>query len=143
MLFKTVVYLWFFSLNGLSCPCSVEYANDTLLQTLNGNVQGVCNKIEINYARVSSILNPDVITWLSIPYAEPPINANRFKAPVPVRNWTNTRDGTVNPKSCLQQFHLISDEDCLYLNIYSSAKIYKNRATTLKPILVFIHGASL
>ena len=143
MLFNFLKYVCFFvylvEISNGQTPCSADNAANTLLTTLNGRVQGACVNIPV------PILNSayDVISWKSVPYAQPPINANRFRAPAAITNWSDTKDGTVFSKACLQNGDPTSSEDCLYLNIYVTASAYRNRATALKPILFWIHGGSL
>lgn len=58
-----------------------------------------------------------------IPYAEKPIGPDRFKAPRPVRPWKTVRNCYEHSNVCIQQTadrQIIGDEDCLYLNVYTS-----------------------
>lgn len=84
-----------------------------------------------------------------IPYAAPPTGPQRWKAPQPVRPWKGTRDCTAFPASAIQNkpapFLMWSEEfisppaplseDCLYLNVWTSAKAGKKM-----PVFVWIHG---
>lgn len=128
-------------------PCSAENDNNTLLETLTGKVQGSCSQFEFTFMSKTTKNRADIISWLSIPFAEPPMNENRFKAPIPIKKWTGVLDGTVSPYSCLQISEDGDDsttsEDCLYLNVYVTASTFKNRSTSLKPVLVWIYGGSL
>jgi len=149
MLFK--IFLLIFSLLKCAqcswdedCPYLKTHPNLLSLQTLNGKVKGECWNIDIHYSETRTTTT-QVLKWMSIPYAEAPINENRFKKPKPVKPWSTEIDGTIEPKYCLQ----ISDEsiennseDCLYLNIHVQADTYLNRNKELKPILVYIHGGS-
>lgn len=65
-----------------------------------------------------------------IPYAEPPINELRFKAPVKHNGWKNIRDATEHGPNCQ------NSEDCLFLNVYTTSLVEK------RPVMVFIHGGS-
>jgi len=117
-----------------------------ILSTSNGKVKGQCLNVPISYSNGSKITNK-VFRWLSIPYADPPINQNRFKSPIPVTSWTNVLNGTEWPNRCMQfedppNLLLPMSEDCLYLNVFVRADTYLNRNQTLSPILVFIHGGS-
>ena len=56
-------------------------SNSNVLDTLNGQIKGECLKVPISYANGSKI-STNVLNWLSVPYAEPPINENRFKNPL-------------------------------------------------------------
>ena len=60
--------------------------------------------------------------WLGIPFAQPPVGALRFKAPVPVKS---PSDGVTNAttfgNACPQRIsHLGApiSEDCLYINVW-------------------------
>ena len=88
-----------------------------------------------------------VINWNDIPYAEPPINDLRWKAPRNIENSSNL----IQPKDgnfCLQRTSILggssqfSDdsisgtEDCLYLDIYAPRKKSKKSL----PVMFWIHG---
>ena len=117
-------------------------SHSNVLDTLYGQIKGECLKVPISYSNGSKI-SANVMNWLSVPYAEPPINENRFKNPVPKQPWSTIIDGTEWPKPCLQKFDPNGIEDCLYLNIFVRSDVYHNRNTTLVPILFFIHGGGL
>ena len=82
--------------------------------------------------------------YLGIPFAQPPVNELRWKAPQPVKNWDGIKEtkkfgpravqgsvfGDMNPRS-----NGIS-EDCLYLNVWTPAK----RNITGLPVLVYFYG---
>ena len=85
-----------------------------------------------------------VITWHDIPYAQPPINELRWKAPKSFNN----KELIINDKSenfCVQrpsslggasgEGNFIGTEDCLYLDIRKPA-ISKNKL----PVMFWIHG---
>jgi carboxylesterase type B len=86
------------------------------------------------------------IFYIAIPYAEPPVRELRFKKPVPVRSWNDTRNGTVFSSRCVQKSMGPGSpvsEDCLYLNIFIRAESfleYQFGSGQKKPIYVFIHG---
>jgi carboxylesterase type B len=111
-----------------------------IAQTLNGQVRGECKIIPVSYSN-STKISSDVFSWLSIPFAEPPINTNRFKRPIPISNWSNIKNATQLPNSCMQtDMNEANSEDCLYLNVYSRSDVYLNKDTSLQPVLVWIHG---
>lgn len=138
------------------CSSVIAEPSILILKTFDGKIRGECWNTYVQYSKDSS-KEIEVLTWLSIPYAEPPINENRFKRTIPVKPWENIIDGTNNPKYCLQydeddgdnttnesdyEMDDTNSEDCLYLNIYIQSTSYSNRKKSLKPILVFIHGGS-
>lgn len=135
-----------------------------IIQTTSGNLSGSCEHIKINTSPPSF---SNVISWLGVPYAEPPTGENRFKKPVPIKKRQNLLNSKQWPNSCMQ---LISrddyfpkdpnappsfagfamwradpkysnmSEDCLYLNIFIP-KLYF-QSTQKLPIMVYFHGGS-
>jgi len=132
------------------CSLTPIDANLTVLNTLNGAIRGTCYNVTVNYAskaKSSSL----VMTWLSIPYAKPPLKTLRYKNPLPIETpWSSTvLDGTKWPSKCLQEYGKSTQnnsEDCLYLNLFVPFDAYKRDKqvnNTGAPILVWIHGGSL
>ncbi|KAJ8727212.1 hypothetical protein PYW08_015609 [Mythimna loreyi] len=80
-------------------------------------------------------------SFKGIPYAQPPNGTRRFKAPLPALGWEGVRNATEHGTIC-PQVNLFTNEfnsgneDCLFLNVYSTNLTPK----TLLPVLVFIHG---
>ena len=101
-------------------------APSKVLNTINGQIRGECYKTQVYYTN-TNVTKVDVLSWLSVPYAQPPINERRFGDPIPVNSWKYTRDGTVAPSACLQANVKKTSEDCLYLNIFIQANSYANR----------------
>jgi para-nitrobenzyl esterase len=85
--------------------------------------------------------------FMGIPYALPPTGTRRWKPPLDVPTWKETRDATnygpacIQPKSRSDSIYLLelpaTSEDCLSLNIWAPANARK------APVLVWIHGGSL
>ncbi|HEY2734588.1 MAG TPA: carboxylesterase family protein, partial [Polyangiales bacterium] len=80
--------------------------------------------------------------FLGIPYAEPPLGALRFAPPQPIAAWSSPRSAATFAPACPQPASLLSDpnqtdEDCLYLNVFTPAQVDKPL-----PVLVFIHGGA-
>lgn len=120
--------------------CKTQQSASKIVNTLNGKIEGECYNVPVSYSNDSTI-DYEVFTWLSIPYAEPPIKQNRFKKPLPVKSWNNTLNATVWPKSCMQSGNSsFLSEDCLYLNIFVRSDVYMNNVTNKQPILIYIHG---
>ncbi|WP_394829197.1 carboxylesterase/lipase family protein [Pendulispora albinea] len=83
-----------------------------------------------------------VRTFLGIPYAAPPVNARRWKAPEAIR-WSEPRPAKSYGPRCFGVSLLDSSavrsgasEDCLSLNIWSPA------GASAKPVLLWIHGGA-
>lgn len=103
-----------------------------IVKTSAGTIQGgKCN-------------NTDAISYLAIPYAQPPIEDLRFESPKP---YTGKYPGghfnaTVQAPNCIQFEVEFADpgpssEDCLYLDIYVPPNTSN---TSLLPVKVWVYG---
>nr|XP_033332897.1 esterase FE4-like [Megalopta genalis] len=83
------------------------------------------------------VLGFPYIGFHEIPFAAPPVGELRFKNPQPVAPWTGIKDVSQGTgRACIQgskQYHIIGDEDCLYLNVYT------NSLSGCKPVIVWLH----
>jgi para-nitrobenzyl esterase len=90
--------------------------------------------------------------WRGIPYAEPPVGALRWRAPVPAQPWTGEREALTDASRCAQpplpiggETNLdgsVGSEDCLYVNVFAPAfapEAVPQGAARL-PVMVWIHG---
>jgi para-nitrobenzyl esterase len=82
-----------------------------------------------------------------IPFAAPPVADLRWREPQPVAPWSGVRQATQFGPRCMQQ-PLFPDmmfrspapsEDCLYLNVWTPAKLNGARQRKL-PVLVYVYG---
>lgn len=85
----------------------------------------------------------DRILFHGIPFAAPPVEANRWREPQRVVEWTGVRAATQEAPACLQNDygwnhadHVFASEDCLTLDVGTPA------LTGKRPVLVWIHGGS-
>lgn len=105
--------------------------------------------------------SPNVLAFLGIPYAEPPIGKLRFRPPKPKRPWYPSiyKAFELSPE-CLQSelfssndLSRLRSEDCLYLNIWKPKRSSKsnpeskgnhnhNNRRELLPVLVWIYGGA-
>ena len=79
--------------------------------------------------------------FAGIPYAQPPVGALRWKAPVRNDPWTGPRDATQFGGRCAQPSSAFSgawtdNEDCLHLNVWTPDPA----PTRLLPVMFWIHG---
>ena len=110
--------------------------------------------VHIDTGNVSSVagINPDVRIFEGIPYAAPPVGDLRWRAPKAAATWDGVRESRFGA-NCMQRAangggfppnagirpEPGMSEDCLYLNVYTSAKSVKER----HPVMVWIHGGAL
>jgi para-nitrobenzyl esterase len=80
-----------------------------------------------------------------IPFAAPPTGDLRWKAPQPPQAWTTPRPsvfGSGCPQSTSPFGAASTDEDCLYLNVWTPPPQKANPLTwgAPRPVMVFVHG---
>ncbi|WP_261301604.1 carboxylesterase/lipase family protein [Paenibacillus andongensis] len=95
--------------------------------------------VTVSGGRIKGIRLTEVgtIAWLGIPYAKPPVDKLRWKAPREVEPWTGVLpvcDFQNNSVQVLQE-GTSGSEDCLYLNIWRP-----DHAESSLPVFVFLHG---
>lgn len=88
--------------------------------------------------------DPSVRVFKGAPFAAPPVGDLRWKAPQPVVAWAGVRKSDEWGTRCMQgpMFGPLHSretrmgEDCLYLNVWTTAKTAKDK----QPVLVVFHG---
>lgn len=103
----------------------VRFKGETLQPLTIGVVDGLRDKEE------------GVLSWLGVPYAEPPVGEARWKSPAPVKPWTGIRSARRFAMPCAQMRdgEMIGSEDCLYLNVWRP-----DHTRTDLPVWVYVHG---
>ncbi len=110
----------------LACAAG-ESADPFLVETDAGPVQG--------FAPQGS---DDVAAFLGIPFAQAPEGDLRWRPPVAVEPWTEPlQAGEYRPICPQSRAQLPRSEDCLYLNVWTSAE--RSDADAM-PVMVWIHG---
>jgi len=114
--------------------------------TVSLPVHADANLVQTTYGPVQGFQWLEVDQFLGIPFASPPVNDLRFKAPIPPKSWTSVKDVTTYPPICPQvritgQW-VIGQEDCLYLNMYRP-HMSSNVSTELLPVMVWIYGGGV
>ena len=106
--------------------------------------------VQTNNGRVQGFYTKGIAEFLGIPYAAPPIGNLRWRPPVPHAPWGGVRQATAFGPECAQITELgaygglpNNNEDCLYLNVYTSAGADGNwyGSSEKLPVLMFIHGS--
>jgi para-nitrobenzyl esterase len=107
---------------------------------------GAADEVKIDAGVLEGVAGSDssVRVFRGIPFATPPVGALRWKAPQPVAPWTGVRKADTWGTRCMQGpmwGPLVTrdtqmGEDCLYLNVWTTARSAKAR----QPVLVMFHG---
>ena len=120
----------FIMLLAICVPCSA--ADKISAVCYNGTFNGVLS-------------SDNVITWLGVPYAKPPVGSLRWKAPEAPEASTETFEAdtfSAMPIQKVRESNLTSlmpqDEDCLYLNVYKAS----DDTAASRPVMVWVHGGS-
>jgi para-nitrobenzyl esterase len=99
--------------------------------------------VNTQFGQIQGSLNGTVCEFLGIPFAAPPVDTLRWKAPKNPAAWANVLTTTSFAPVCPQKkfvqgdttYTLTGNEDCLYLNIWTPQV-----GTASLPVMVFIHG---
>jgi para-nitrobenzyl esterase len=106
--------------------------------------------VRTNAGFISGTIQNDVAAFKGVPFATPPVNELRWKAPQPLASWRDTLDCTQfgaspvqnDPKPFMMwtQEFITPDqplsENCLFLNIWTPSVNAEGKL----PVLVWIHG---
>lgn len=95
--------------------------------------------------RVRGTAAGGVEVFRGIPFAAPPVGANRWRAPQPAARWTGVRDATRFGADCMQKpfdsdaapLGTAPAEDCLFVNVWRPAR---TKPGARLPVLVWIYG---
>lgn len=86
-----------------------------------------------------------VLAFKGIPYAKPPVDALRWKPPVPVEESSDVYEAvhfgkaSIQTKTADEKASLCQQgEDCLYLNVWANCETQSRK----RPVMVYIHGGS-
>src|SRR5690348_9292594 len=103
--------------------------------------------VKIDTGKLEGKTDGTIAAFLGVPFAKPPVGDLRWKPPAKPVKWKGTRKATEFGARCMQG-RIYDDmifrdpgpsEDCLYLNIWTPAKLEKKSKDKL-PVMVWIYG---
>ncbi len=103
---------------------------------------------ETQAGRVQGFCREGICGFLGVPYAAPPVGANRFREPQPVAPWEGTRDATRPGPSAPQKLRPFPEIDIVPLvgdgdergDDYLTLNIWAPEGASGRPVMVFVHG---
>lgn len=125
----------------------VAMAGWTLLTACEPKVKEVTLQVKTNAGVVEGFEQDGVKKFLGIPFAQAPVGELRWKAPQPVQAWEGVREAKEFGNDPMQP-NVFGDmnfrgparsEDCLYLNVWTTAA---TEADGL-PVLIYFNGGGL
>src|SRR6202000_906890 len=104
--------------------------------------------VKIDTGKLEGKSDGTISAFLGIPFAKPPVGDLRWKPPAQPAKWKGTRKATEFGSRCMQG-RIYDDmifrapgisEDCLYLNVWTPAKLDKSKSKDKLPVMVWIYG---
>jgi para-nitrobenzyl esterase len=113
-----------------------------LATTANAQVETA----DVTGGKVQGVVTNGIASYKGIPFAAPPLGANRWRSPQPVVGWKGVKPANAFAPACVQDTAIaalvgaptVVSEDCLYLNIWTPAKVSSDRL----PVMVWIYGGA-
>ena len=128
--------------------CTLSLAALILVCACWPATQADTGTVKVDGGLISGVAADGVRSYKGIPFAAPPVGDLRWKAPQPVISWEGVRacdhfgpecpQAPYPPASIYAHPPEKQSEDCLYLNVWTTAK-----AGDKRPVMVWIHGGAL
>jgi len=98
--------------------------------------QPLTTLIVTDAGKVEGVQENGFMSFKGIPFAAPPVGDLRWKEPQPVKHWEGVLKANEFGPASPQAQKLRQSEDCLYLNVWTPAKV----ASEKLPVMFWIHG---
>lgn len=148
---KTIFLIFLLSFFSLS----INASNDEKYKSIMQNLYGENKEITGDYDKSLSITcnngifvgkkKEDILSFKGIPFAKPPVDDLRWKAPILAEDSNKIYEAYYFGKAPIQGKNTMQlgayypqSEDCLYLNIWLNTKDTSKN----KPVMVYIHGGA-
>ena len=102
----------------------------SILLTIACSSPPLTTVVKVNEGTIEGVQQDGIFSYKGIPFAAPPVGDLRWKTPQPADTWTGVKSADTYACGCMQDSSMAamtgapanSDEDCLYLNIWTGAK---------------------
>ena len=97
--------------------------------------------VTVETGALRGVVHDGVVSYLGVPYATPPVGSHRWRQPQPPAKWQGVRSADTFGNDCVQhrQYDQPQSEDCLYLNVWTPARV----AGQSLPVMFWIYGGGL
>ncbi|CAL8134354.1 unnamed protein product [Orchesella dallaii] len=130
-----------------SNPFTAQFRQGKALSLQDGNPLVHTNLGPIRGFKMNVSESRQIFAFTGVPYGESTGGVNRFRDPLPRRPWKGTWDATYPSPFCVQSSPLLGgmirgQEDCLFLDIYTSKLPSNGSEHPLLPVIMWIPAGS-
>lgn len=115
-----------------------------IILSINIHLSAQIQKVKVTGGAVEGVVSDGITSFKGIPFAAPPVGKLRWKSPQPVISWDGVKKTDAFAAAPIQDKMIakmyfndpVTSEDCLYLNVWTSAKSTNEKL----PVIMWIHG---